>query len=134
MQDNFRQISLKYMVSRPEAWDMVKDAVLKFADDRDVFVSPDDLQIMQETLAGLIDWTPETLVPTLQRYADGEPLVGAFHALLQDDAKKQRIDRLIDKAVGTKLKANRSADLYPLSRASRRASCGITAKKQKSWP
>ena len=90
MQDNFRQVSLKYMVSRPEAWELVKEAVLKFADDRDVFVSPDDLQLMQETLAGLIDWTPETLVPTLQRYADGDPLVGAFHALLGDDVKKQQ--------------------------------------------
>ena len=67
MQDNFRQVSLKYMVSRPEAWGLVKEAVLKFADDRDLFVSPDDLQLMQETLAGLIDWTPETLVPTLKR-------------------------------------------------------------------
>ena len=92
------------MVSRPEAWELVKDAVLKFADDRDVFVSPDDLQIMQETLAGLIDWTPETLVPTLQRYADGDPLVGAFHALLQDDVKKQKPIDLSTRRSAQKLK------------------------------
>ena len=49
MQDNFRQVSLKYMVSRAEAWEMVKQAVIDFGLQNQIHIPADDIQLMQET-------------------------------------------------------------------------------------
>lgn len=88
MKDNFRQVSLKHMVSPSKAWEMLKDAIVDCGDKYGFFVPPDDIQLIQETLAGLVEHTPETLVPCLQRYGEKEPLSLAFFALLGDEAKK----------------------------------------------
>lgn len=88
MKDNFRQVSLKHMASPAQAWEMLKDAIAKCGDAQGFYVSPDDIQLIQETLAGLVEHTPETLVPILQRYREHEPLNCAFHYLLKDEAKK----------------------------------------------
>ena len=88
MKDNFRQVSLKHMVSPSKAWDMLKEALVDCGNKHGTFVSPDDIQLIQETLAGLVEHTPETLVPILQRYGEHDPLNCAFFALLGDEAKK----------------------------------------------
>ena len=88
MKDNFRQVSLKYMVSPSKAWDMLKEALIDCGNTHGTFVPPDDIQLIQETLAGLVEHTPETLVPCLQRYGEYEPLNCAFFALLGDERKK----------------------------------------------
>ena len=88
MKDNFRQVSLKHMVSPSKAWDMLKEALVDCGNKHGTFVSPDDIQLIQETLAGLVEHTPETLVPILQRYGENDPLSCAFFALLGDEAKK----------------------------------------------
>ena len=90
MRDNFRQVSLDYMVSPAQAWQMVQTAIVECGDKNGTFVSPDDLQQFKEVLAGLYDHTPETLVPILQRYGNHDPVVCAFHALLKDEEKKQQ--------------------------------------------
>lgn len=90
MRDNFRQVSLEYMVSPATAWQMVEAAIVEHGEKTGVYVSPDDIQQFKEVLAGLFDHTPETLVPIVQRYGANDPVVGAFHALLKDDAKKQQ--------------------------------------------
>ena len=88
MKDNFRQVSLKHMVSPSKAWELLKEALVSCGHEHGCFVPPDDIQLIQETLAGLVEHTPETLVPALQRYKDAEPLNCAFFELLGDEAKK----------------------------------------------
>ena len=90
MRDNFRQVSLEYMVSPATAWQMVHAAIVEHGEKTGTYVSPDDIQQFKEVLAGLFDHTPETLVHLIQRYGENDPVVGAFHALLKDDAKKQK--------------------------------------------
>ena len=90
MRDNFKQVSLEYMVSPATAWQMLQAAIMECGDKSGVFVSPDDLQQFKEVLAGLFDHTPETLVPIIQRYGKHDPMVCAFHTLLKDDAKKKQ--------------------------------------------
>lgn len=93
MRDNFRQVSLQYMVSPATAWQMVHAAIIEAGEKSGTHVSPDDLQQFQEVLAGLFEHTPETLVPIVQRYGTNDPVVAAFHALLKDEGKKpQPID------------------------------------------
>ena len=89
MQDSYRQVSLKYMVGRAEAWEMVKQALIDYGHQNQIHIPADDIQLIQETLAGIHEWTPETLVATLKRYPKGDPLVGAFNALLSEEGKKQ---------------------------------------------
>ena len=43
------------MVGRAEAWEMVKQAVVDFGEKNEVYISPDDIQVMQEKLAGIHD-------------------------------------------------------------------------------
>ena len=88
MKDNFRQVSLRHMVSPSKAWEMLKESISSCADKYGFFVPPDDIQLIQETLAGLVEHTPETLVPCLKRYPEYEPLNCAFFELLGDDVKK----------------------------------------------
>lgn len=90
MRDNFRQVSLDYMVSPSTAWQMVQAAIIECGDKYGTYVSPDDLQQFQEVLAGLYEHTPETLCPVLQRYGEHDPVVCAFHSLLKDNLKKRQ--------------------------------------------
>ena len=90
MRDNFRQVSLQYMVNPATAWQMVHAAIIEQGELLGVNVPPDDMQQFREVLAGLFEHTPETLVPILKRYGNNDPVIAAFHALLKDDAKKQQ--------------------------------------------
>nr|ADD96383.1 hypothetical protein [uncultured organism MedDCM-OCT-S09-C20] len=90
MRDNFRQVSLDYMVSPATAWQMVHAAIIECGEKSGVFVSPDDLQQFREVLAGLYEHTPETLVPIVKRYGKHDPIVCAFQVLLKDDIKKRQ--------------------------------------------
>ena len=54
MQANFRQVSLKYMVSPCYGLGVGQGGRIECADENNQFVSPDDLQLMQETLLGLL--------------------------------------------------------------------------------
>ena len=98
MRDNFRQVSLEHMVSPAVAWQMLQTSITENADQNGVYVQPDDIQQFKEVLAGLIEQTPETLVPILQRYGSKNPFVAAFDLLLGDSEKKATADRLIQKA------------------------------------
>ena len=90
MRDNFRQVSIEYMVSPATAWQMVHAAIIEQSELLGVKVPPDDIQQFREVLAGVFEHTPETLVPILKRYGNNDPVIAAFHALLKDDAKKQQ--------------------------------------------
>lgn len=90
MRDNFRQVSLEYMVSPATAWQMIHAAIIEQGELMGITVPPDDIQQFKEVLAGLFDHTPETLVPIVQRYRENDPMVAAFHALLKDEGKKQQ--------------------------------------------
>ena len=90
MRDNFRQVSLNYMVSPATAWQMIHAAIIEAGERNGIQVSPDDIQQFKEVLAGLFDHTPETLVPIVQRYGLNDPMVAAFDALLKDEGKKQQ--------------------------------------------
>jgi len=90
MRDNFRQVSLNYMVSPATAWQMIHAAIIEASEKSGIQVSPDDIQQFKEVLAGLFEHTPETLVPLVQRYGANDPVVAAFDVLLKDEGKKQQ--------------------------------------------
>ena len=59
MRENFRQISLKHMCTRAEAWTMLKDQMIELGDLAGNRLSDDDLDYIQEMLAGLVEPTVE---------------------------------------------------------------------------
>ena len=59
MRDNFRKISLKYMCSRAEAWEMLQEEILKAAANSSDYFPPDDIEWIQEVLSGLREPTIE---------------------------------------------------------------------------
>ena len=96
--DNFPQVSLKFMCSRGEAWEMILNKQSLNRRQEGEFLSPEDLAWGQEVLAGLHDPT-QTSCPT--RTATKTP---ARSMPLKDEVKATA-DRLIQ-AVGTKIRRN----------------------------
>ena len=89
--DNFRQVSLKHMVSRSEAWQMIMVEFDKWAERRSTTVPPDDTQLVQEVILGLAEPTLDSVGPMLKRYPDGCPLTDAYEVLLEGQAKKHSV-------------------------------------------
>ena len=64
MRDNFRQVSLDYMVSPYTAWQMKSTGPSLNKPNGETKMSPDDIQQFKEVPVGLYEHTPETLVPS----------------------------------------------------------------------
>ena len=89
MRDSFRQVSLTHMCSRAEAWQMIKDKLREIGDQHKIFLSPDDLSWVQETLAGFRDPEPDELIQMVKRWRDIHPLITAFEELLGPEFRKK---------------------------------------------
>ena len=100
--DNFRQVSLKHMVSRAEAWDMLRDKLIEITVEVGNPLPHDDIQWIQEILSGLVDPHLDEAVRRAQRWQDIKPLPLAFGELLVGYAKEDRSERLRDKASKSK--------------------------------
>ena len=87
MRDNFRRISLQHMCSRGEAWVMLRDEIFNVVHDPSR-IAPEDLQWLQEILAGLHEPTPEELIRLGRRHATHQPVQEAMEALLHGESKK----------------------------------------------
>ena len=81
---DFKNISLKHMCSRGEAWEMLKDAVLAVHRASDNFnLMPDDMDWIQEVLSGIRDPTLEEGIRMAQRWQGSRPLETAMSQLLK---------------------------------------------------
>ena len=92
MRNNFRKISLKYMCSRAEAWEMLKAKMLEINAKADGTTPPDDFDYVQEMLAGLVDPTVEDAIRRAKQNADNQPLQNAMAELLgETNSKKKKL-------------------------------------------
>tara|TARA_A200000159_G_scaffold68719_1_gene63633 strand:- start:1410 stop:2111 length:702 start_codon:yes stop_codon:yes gene_type:complete len=89
--ENFRLVSLKHMVSRGEAWQLIMAEFDKWSERQDTIIPPDDIQLVQEVILGLTEPTLEKIGPMLKRYPDGCPLTDAYEVLLGGEAKKHSV-------------------------------------------
>ena len=80
--DNFRRVSLKFMCSRAEAWEMILNKLQEIGDREGEFLSPEDLAWGQEVLAGLHDPSADELTRTAKRHRHHTPLATAMEELL----------------------------------------------------
>ena len=89
--DNFRRVSLKFMCSRGEAWEMILNKLQEVGDREGEFLSPEDLAWGQEVLAGLHDPNAEELTRMAKRHQHHTPLATAMEELLGTfDSGKQK--------------------------------------------
>ena len=80
--DNFRKVSLKFMCSRGEAWEMILNKLQEIGDSEGEFLSPEDLAWGQEVLAGLHDPSADELTRIAKRHRHHTPLATAMEELL----------------------------------------------------
>ena len=80
--DNFRRVSLKEMCSRAEAWELIKAKIIEICDRNDCGMSPEDLDWVQEVLAGIHDPDAAELNRTAKRHQHHKPLATAMEELL----------------------------------------------------
>ena len=80
--DNFRRVSLKFMCSRGEAWEMILNKLQEIGDREGEFLSPEDLTWGQEVLAGIHNPSAEELTRTAKRHRHHAPLTTAMEELL----------------------------------------------------
>jgi len=80
--DNFRRVSLKYMCSRGEAWEMLLSKLQEVGDREGEFLSPEDLDWTQQVLAGLHDPSADELTRAAKRHQHHTPLATAMEELL----------------------------------------------------
>ena len=80
--DNFRRVSLKFMCSRAEAWEMILNKLQEIGDREGEYLSPEDLAWAQEVLAGLHDPSADELTRTAKRHQHHTPLATAMEELL----------------------------------------------------
>jgi len=80
--DNFRRVSLKFMCSRAEAWDIILNKIQEIGDREGEYLSPEDLAWGQEVLAGIHDPSAEELTRTAKRHRHHTPLSTAMEELL----------------------------------------------------
>ena len=82
---DFKNISLKYMCSRGEAWEMLRDAVMAVHRESHNFSQmPDDMDWIQEVLSGIRDPTLEEGIRMAQRWQGSTPLETAMSQLLEE--------------------------------------------------
>ena len=89
MRENFRQISLKHMCTRAEAWTMLKDQMIELCDLAGDRLPDDDLDYIQEMLAGLVEPSVEIAARHAKRNKDTAPLQSAMIALLGERGAKK---------------------------------------------
>ena len=91
--DNFRQISLKHMVSRAEAWDMLRDKLMEITAEVGDPLPHDDIQWIQEMLSGLSDPHLDEAVRRAQKWQDTKPCIARQTAreLRRDRSERLRI-------------------------------------------
>ena len=80
--DNFRKVSLKYMCSRAEAWEMILAKLQEVGDREGEYLSTEDLAWAQEVLAGLHDPSADELNRMGKRHQHHAPLLTAMAELL----------------------------------------------------
>ena len=83
--DNFRQISLKYMCSRAEAWELLRSKLVELASP----IGPDDLDWIQEVLSGLTDPTVDECIRRAKSMDQTQPLQTAMEAPLGAELSKK---------------------------------------------
>ena len=87
---NFREVSLRHMVSRGEAWQMISDEMINIAGAHNGVVGPDDLVWVQEILCGLREPTLEECIRHGIRGDElGKPLQTALSNLLGERMRKK---------------------------------------------
>lgn len=82
--DNFRKVSLKYMCSRAEAWEMILAKLQEIGDREDEYLSSEDLSWGQEVLAGIHEPLADELNRVAKRHQHHAPLTTAMAELLGD--------------------------------------------------
>jgi hypothetical protein len=80
--DNFRRVSLKEMCSRAEAWEMIKAKMIEVGDRTGDVLASEDLDWVQEVLAGIHDPDADELNRTAKRHRHHTPLTTAMEELL----------------------------------------------------
>ena len=92
MRNNFRKISLQYMCSRAEAWEMLKAKMLEIAAEEGGSSPPDDFDYVQEMLAGLVEPTIEDAIRRAKQNDGNQPLQNAMAELLgEKNSKKKKL-------------------------------------------
>lgn len=87
--DLFRRLSLHYMVSRQEAWEMLRASMQQIAKDAGDQFGPEDYDLIQEMLAGITDFTPEICIRLSHKANNSSPLASAFDHLLPEKVPKK---------------------------------------------
>tara|TARA_B100001063_G_scaffold239360_1_gene262815 strand:+ start:363 stop:1067 length:705 start_codon:yes stop_codon:yes gene_type:complete len=82
--DSFREISLKHMCSKAEAWDMLRDRMLEIANSTGTPSNElhDCLSWVQEVLAGIREPTVDEAIRQAKRWKDTQPMQKAIEELL----------------------------------------------------
>ena len=82
--ESFREISLKHMCSKGEAWAMLKEKMLEIssADGHPNHDQHDCLDWVQEVLAGIREPTVEEAIRQAKRWQDSQPMQKAMEELL----------------------------------------------------
>ena len=80
--DNFRRVSLKEMCSRAEAWELIRAKIIQICDRNDCRMAPEDLDWLQEVLAGIHDPDASELNRAAKRHQDHSPLSTTMEELL----------------------------------------------------
>jgi len=89
MRDNFRTISLTYMCSRAEAWQLLIEEIRKVCSATSFALGPDDETWIQEVLSGLHDPTVEEARRCAVRTKDVHPLQEAMSNLINPERSKK---------------------------------------------
>ena len=81
---SFREISLKHMVSKGEAWEMLKERMIEIAGEHGTPHNDqhDCLSWVQEVLAGIREPTVDEAIRQAKRWQDTQPLQRAMEELL----------------------------------------------------
>lgn len=97
----FRQVCLKHMVDRSEAWEMLKVKMLDFGDAAATGRENHDcLDWVQEVLCGLREPTVDEAIREAKRWEGKQPFARAMQELLGE--KKIEMDRIRKKAAQSK--------------------------------
>ncbi len=89
MRDNFRKISLTYMCSRAEAWQLLIEEIRKVCATADFTLGPDDETWIQEVLSGLHDPGVEETKRYATRTQNIRPLQEAISNLINPERSKK---------------------------------------------
>ena len=89
MRDNFRKVSLKYMVSPTEAWDKIEHLMIEITGAAGDTLAPDDFDWAKEVLCGLRNPTVDEAIRRAKRSQHSYPLQTAMEQLLGAEESKK---------------------------------------------